>query len=174
MLGAAPIVACTHCHDTQDYQAYRIYQVWRMYVAQALALSIATMTPHGTLPRLVEHAAQQTYSGLVAHRTRAHWRTRAWLMLIALFAIDVGAILYAEQLPLPPGHWEHWHAYAHIVRHVLLLCLIALVWRGVRWQPPFLQVLEALQAVADTHTRFEARASNPGSLPPPKPPRCRS
>ena len=156
MLGAAPIVACTHCHDTQDYQAYRLYHVWRMYVAQALALSIATITPHGTLPRLV------------ATRTRAHWRTRAWLALLALFAVDVGAILYAEQLPLPPGPWEHWHAYAHIVRHALLLCLVVLVARGVRWQPPFLQVLDALQAVAATHARFEARRA---ARPPPDSPR---
>lgn len=155
MLGAAPIVACTHCHDTQDYQAYRLYHVWRMYVAQALALSIATITPHGTLPRLVENVAQRAYPGLVATRTRAHWRTRAWLALLALFAVDVGAILYAEHLPLPPGLWEHWHAYAHIARHTLLLCLVVLVARGVRWQPPCLPVLDALQAVAATHTRFE-------------------
>jgi len=53
-----------------------------MYVAQALALSIATITPHGTLPRLVENVAQRAYPGLVATRTRAHWRTRAWLALL--------------------------------------------------------------------------------------------
>ena len=168
MLGAAPIVACTHCHDTQDYQAYRLYHVWRMYVAQALALSIATITPHGTLPRLVENVAQHAYPGLVARRTRAPVRARAWIALLALFAVDVGAILYAEQLPLPPGPWEHWHAYAHIVRHALLLCLVVLVARGVRWQPPFLQVLDALQAVAATHTRFEARRA---ARPPPDSPR---
>ena len=106
-----------------------------------------------------------------APRVRAPWRRPAWLrgargrigvvsavLFLGLswyFSMPSTLYLYAEHLPLPPGLWEHWHAYAHIARHTLLLCLVVLVARGVRWQPPFLPVLDALQAVAATHTRFE-------------------
>lgn len=109
VLGTEPFLACAFCHTVQDFQMYKIYGLWRMYIAHAFVLSIATISPHGTLPRVMEHMSRRAQQKRVlsAVRTRVHWRMWAWIVLVLAFVLDVAAILYAEDLPLPSGRWEH-------------------------------------------------------------------
>ncbi|WFD20276.1 hypothetical protein MCAP1_002520 [Malassezia caprae] len=162
VLGAEPLMACAFCSSDTEYKAYAIYQVLTVYLAHAWVLALLTMPAFGTLPAFMDYVLQR---GRVAPpdelrpvRTRAHMRIVALSALAVLSALDVVRILWATDVPVQ-GSWQHWHANAHLARHMLLSLLLTLVWICTRVQLPAIKVIHALQAMSAVAGAVEARSA---------------
>ncbi|KAL4398788.1 hypothetical protein ACI68E_004185 [Malassezia pachydermatis] len=158
-LGAMPFLACGFCTREFDYQLFALYTVARIYLAQAIILALLTMSPHDTLPRLMNKLGGTSTTGaLIPMRTRAYMRVPAMAILCAAFTLEAGVIFYASQMPVH-GIWEHWHTNLHVLRHGLLLLLTVWVWVRARWQMPSIGVWHALQTLSATATVLDVNAS---------------
>ncbi|WFD28090.1 hypothetical protein MNAN1_003096 [Malassezia nana] len=160
VLGAEPLMACAFCSSDAEYKAYAAFQVLAIYLAHAWIIMLLTMPAYDTLSAVIDYVLLR---GKVAPaeelrpvRTRAHMRFVALAALVVLCAADVARILFATYVPVQ-GLWQHWHANAHLLRHMCLLLLLALVWLSTRVQVPAVQVLQALQAMSSVANDVETR-----------------
>lgn len=155
-------MACAFCASDAEYKAYAIYQVLTVYLAHAWVLVLLTMPAYGTLPAFMDYVLQRGHVApadeLRPVRTRAHMRIIALVALAALSVLDVVRILWAMDVPVQ-GLWQHWHANAHLARHMLLSLILTLVWVYTRVQLPAIKVMQALQAMSAVSCAVEAQRS---------------